>query len=127
MLRTDRLPIEPPARQKVGIRVEAIGLNRADVMFRRNAYIEKPVLPSCLGFEVVGRVTALGTWHLALGAGVQGFQVGQRVNVVPGAPLWAHLTCADWVNVPVARAARCGYCSGHPPTRHHRYSRRTQP
>ena len=59
--------------------VFAIGLNRADVMFRRNSYIEKPVLPSRLGFEAVGEVTALG-------AGVVGFSLGQRVNVVPGAP-----------------------------------------
>ncbi len=96
VLRIDQLPAEPPAPDEVGIQVHAIGLNRADVMFRRNTYIEKPVLPSRLGFEAVGRVTALG-------AGVQGFQVGQRVSVVPGAPLGAHGTCGDWVNVPATR------------------------
>lgn len=99
-LRIDRLPVESPPRGEVGIQVQAIGLNRADVMFRCNTYIEKPVLPSRLGFEAVGRITALG-------AGVQGFQIGQRVNVVPGAPLGAHGTCADWVNVPAARVLPC--------------------
>ncbi|MDO5613638.1 MAG: alcohol dehydrogenase catalytic domain-containing protein [Paracoccus sp. (in: a-proteobacteria)] len=69
VLRIDRLPAQPPAPGEVGIEVQAIGLNRADVMFRRNTYIEKPVLPSRLGFEAVGRVTALG-------AGVSRFQVG---------------------------------------------------
>lgn len=88
MLRIDRMPVEPPREGEVGIRVEAIGLNRADAMFRRNTYLEKPVLPSRLGFEAVGEVTALGQ-------GVDGIHIGQRVNVVPGAPLAAHGVCAD--------------------------------
>lgn len=100
VLRIDQLSVEPPAPDEVGIQVLAIGLNRADVMFRRNTYIEKPMLPSRLGFEAVGRVTALG-------AGVHGFQVGQRVSVIPGAPLGAHGTCADWVNVPAAHVLPC--------------------
>lgn len=100
VLRIDRLPAEPPAPGEIGIRVHAVGLNRADVMFRRNTYIEKPVLPSRLGFEAVGRVTALG-------GGIEGFAIGQRVTVVPGAPLGAHGTCADWVNVPAARVLPC--------------------
>lgn len=96
VLRIDRMPVEPPREGEVGIRVEAIGLNRADAMFRRNTYLKKPVLPSRLGFEAVGEVTALGQ-------GVDGIHIGQRVNVVPGAPLAAHGVCADWVNVPAAR------------------------
>lgn len=100
VLRIDRMPALPPGPGEVGIQVHAIGLNRADVMFRRNTYIEKPALPSRLGFEAVGTVTALG-------AGVDGCSIGQRVNVVPGAPLGAHGTCADWVNVPAARVISC--------------------
>lgn len=100
VLRIDRIPVLPPSPGEVGIQVHAIGLNRADVMFRRNTYIEKPVLPSRLGFEAVGTVTALGE-------GVEGFCIGQRVSVVPGAPLGAHGVCADWVNVPVARVISC--------------------
>lgn len=100
VLRIDHLPILPPDPGEVGVRVSAIGLNRADVMFRRNTYIEKPVLPSRLGFEAVGRVTALGT-------GVEGFHIGQRVNVVPGAALGVHGVCADWVNIPASRILPC--------------------
>ncbi len=43
----------------------------------------------------------------ALGEGVGGFQIGDRVCVVPGAPLGAHGTCADWVNVPASRVLPC--------------------
>lgn len=100
VLRIDRLKVEPPAPGEVGIRVHAIGMNRADVMFRRNTYIEKPVLPSRLGFEAVGRVTALST-------GVEGLRIGDRVNVVPGASLGRHGVCADWVNVPASRVVPC--------------------
>lgn len=100
VLRIDRMPPEPPGLGEVGIRVHAIGLNRADVMFRRNTYIEKPVLPSRLGFEAVGTVTGLG-------AGVDEFRIGQRVSVVPGAPLGAHGVCADWANVPASSILPC--------------------
>ncbi|SEN18781.1 NADPH:quinone reductase [Paracoccus alcaliphilus] len=100
VLRIDHIPAAPPGPGEIGIRVAAIGLNRADVMFRRNTYIEKPVLPSRLGFEAAGRVSAIG-------AGVEGFHIGQRVSVVPGAPLGAHGTCADWVNVPASRILPC--------------------
>lgn len=96
VLRIDHLPVAPPQPGEIGVQVLAVGLNRADVMFRRNTYIEKPVLPSRLGFEAVGRVTALG-------AGTKGFRVGQRVNIIPGAPLGSHGVCADWVNVPENR------------------------
>ena len=42
---------------EVLIRVEAFGLNFADVMARRGLYNDAPPLPSVLGYDVVGRVT----------------------------------------------------------------------
>lgn len=100
VLHIDHIPVEAPGPGEIGIQVSAIGLNRADVMFRRNNYIEKAELPSRLGFEASGRVTGLGE-------GVGGFQSGDRVCVVPGAPLGVHGTCADWVNVPASRVLPC--------------------
>lgn len=39
--------------------------------------------------------------------GPGGVRPGQRVNIIPGAPLAAHGVCADWVNVPVSRILPC--------------------
>ena len=44
----------------VRVEVKAIGLNRADVMFRRGTYIEKAELPSRLGYEASGLVDETG-------------------------------------------------------------------
>ena len=47
----------------------AIGLNRAEVMFREGKYPEKPVFPSRIDYEASGTIDAVG-------AGVAGFAVG---------------------------------------------------
>lgn len=71
--------VEPgePGPGEVLLRVEAIGLNRAEVLFRRDQYIE-PVkrLPARLGTEAAGVIEAVGP-------GVTGFAPGQAVSVVP--------------------------------------------
>jgi NADPH:quinone reductase-like Zn-dependent oxidoreductase len=48
------------AHDEVRIEVEAFGLNYADVMARNNMYREAPPIPSVLGYEVVGKVIAVG-------------------------------------------------------------------
>ncbi|MCY7420999.1 MAG: zinc-binding dehydrogenase [Chitinophagaceae bacterium] len=54
------------------IKVEAFGLNFADVMARRGMYKEAPPLPCLLGYDVAGTIEQLGD-------GVTGFSVGDRV------------------------------------------------
>lgn len=46
---------------EVKIEVEAFGLNYADVMARNKMYREAPPLPCVLGYEVVGKITAVGS------------------------------------------------------------------
>jgi NADPH2:quinone reductase len=46
--------------REVGIRVEAFGLNYADVMARNGLYRESPPLPCVLGYEVVGKIENIG-------------------------------------------------------------------
>lgn len=76
VLKIEEHPVVEPAEGEVRIKVEAIGLNRAEVMFRRGHYLEQPQLPSRLGYEAAGTIEALG-------ADVEGFQVGDRVSTIP--------------------------------------------
>jgi NADPH:quinone reductase-like Zn-dependent oxidoreductase len=61
---------------QVRIRVKAIGLNRADSMWRHNQYIEPVKFPARLGYEAVGTVDSVGR-------DVTTIAVGDEVNVIP--------------------------------------------
>jgi NADPH:quinone reductase-like Zn-dependent oxidoreductase len=62
---------------EVRIRVDAIGLNRAESNFRSGTYVYASHLPgSGLGYEAAGVVEAIGE-------GVNGFVVGDAVSAVP--------------------------------------------
>src|SRR6188508_758197 len=66
------LPDPVPGAGQLAVDVEAIGCNFADVLICRGKYQLKPELPFAPGSEVAGRVRALGP-------GVSGFALGQRV------------------------------------------------
>jgi len=65
-----------PAPHEVRIKVKAIGLNRADVMWRNDAYIEPVKFPAGLGYEVAGIIDAVGK-------DVTGLAVGDAVSTIP--------------------------------------------
>jgi NADPH:quinone reductase-like Zn-dependent oxidoreductase len=75
-LRTEELDVGAPGNGEVRIRVEAIGLNRAEAMFRAGGYLPASKFPSLIGYEGVGIVEALGS-------DVRGFSPGDRVCVLP--------------------------------------------
>ena len=77
VLQIEDLPLEQPGEGEIRLKVEAIGLNRAEVMFRAGQYLEDPELPSRLGYEAAGIVDALGP-------GTSGLQIGDRVSTIPG-------------------------------------------
>ncbi len=83
----------PPGQGEIQIRVHALGLNRAEAMFRRGQYLEEPKLPARLGYEAAGTVAAIGP-------GVQGFQVGDAVSTIPSFSLNAYGLYADLANAP---------------------------
>jgi NADPH:quinone reductase-like Zn-dependent oxidoreductase len=60
VLKIQEEPIPEPGKGEVLLKVKAIGLNRAEVMFRSGQYLESPVLPSKLGYETAGVVAAIG-------------------------------------------------------------------
>ncbi|MFI6517932.1 zinc-dependent alcohol dehydrogenase family protein [Spirillospora sp. NPDC050679] len=77
VLRLEDLEPGEPGPGEVRIRVEAIGLNRAEALFRSGRYIV-PVerFPAGLGNEAAGVVEAVGP-------GVADFEKGQAVSVIP--------------------------------------------
>ncbi|MFD0539581.1 zinc-dependent alcohol dehydrogenase family protein [Actinomadura luteofluorescens] len=78
VMRLEDVEVGDPGPGELRIRVEAIGLNRAEVLFRTGNYIE-PVkaFPARLGTEAAGVVEAVGE-------GVTAFLPGQPVSTVPG-------------------------------------------
>ncbi len=76
VLQIEDLPLEEPGEGEVRLKVEAIGLNRAEVMFRQGQYLEDPELPSRLGYEAAGIVDVVGP-------GVGDIQIGDRVSTIP--------------------------------------------
>lgn len=71
-LRLVQVPMPLPGRGQVLIAVEASGVAYADVLMRRGIYPETPSLPFTPGYDLVGRVIAVGT-------DVQGLGEGDRV------------------------------------------------
>ena len=76
VLQIDDLAVGDPGPGEVRIKVEAVGLNRAEAMYRAGRYPQKPQLPSLIGYEGVGTIEAVGP-------GVAGFKEGDRVCVLP--------------------------------------------
>lgn len=66
------LPREAPSAGELRVRVRATGVGYTDVIMRRGYYPYRPAFPFVPGYEVVGVVDAVG-------AGVEGFAVGDRV------------------------------------------------
>ncbi|MFG1681115.1 zinc-dependent alcohol dehydrogenase family protein [Nonomuraea sp. NPDC049269] len=77
VMRLEDLETGDPGPGEVRIRVDAIGVNRAEALFRSDRYIE-PVkrFPGRLGSEAAGVVEAVGPE-------VTGFEEGQAVSTVP--------------------------------------------
>src|ERR1700722_20439768 len=66
------LPIETPGPGQLRVRVRAAGVGATDLNVLSGHYAFAPKIPFVPGYEVAGVVDAVG-------AGVSGFEVGQRV------------------------------------------------
>lgn len=87
--------LPPPAVGEVQIEQSAIGVNFIDIYHRKGIIAAELPLPSGLGMEGVGTVTAVGV-------GVTGFSVGDRIAYA-GGPLAGYATHR---NLPVSRALK---------------------
>ena len=78
VLKIEDVAVPDPGSQEVRLRIKAIGLNRSEVLTRSGRSASKPTLPAQLGLEAAGEIEAIGS-------GVEGFAVGDRVAIIPGA------------------------------------------
>ncbi len=60
VLQVKEAPDPTPAAGELRIRVEAAGINFADIMARMGTYPDLPGIPIVVGYEVAGRVDAVG-------------------------------------------------------------------
>ena len=92
VLQLEDIEIAPPGRGEIRLRQTAIAVNFRDVLLRRGGHAVA-ALPSGIGIESAGIVDAVGP-------GVEGFSIGDRVACVVG-PDGAY---AEARNIPAARA-----------------------
>lgn len=82
-----------PEEGEVRIQVKAIGLNRAEVMFRNGIYPEKAVFPSRIGYEASGIVDKVG-------ACAEGFSPGDHVSSIPAFSMSQYGVYGNYAIVP---------------------------
>jgi NADPH:quinone reductase-like Zn-dependent oxidoreductase len=95
VLQIEDIEVGDPGPGEIKIRVEAIGLNRAEAMFRSGTYLEEPRLPARLGYEASGVVDLLGP-------GVAGLRPGDAVSVIPAFSLNQYGVYAEEAIVPAS-------------------------
>jgi len=76
VLKVESTPPEDPGKGEIRLRVSAIGLNRAEVMFREGQYLETPEPPCRIGYEASGIIEAVGP-------GNDNLKVGDVVSTIP--------------------------------------------
>src|SRR5437868_13766172 len=99
VLRIEEVEVPPPGKGEVQIRIRAVGLNRAEVMFRAGQYISTPKFPSRLGYEAAGTIAAIGE-------GVKGFKLGDAVSVIPGSDMNDYGFYGELANAPANLVAQ---------------------
>ncbi len=91
--------IPEPKKSEVRIRVKALGLNRAESMFRSGHYIENPHLPARLGYEAAGVIESVGP-------GITGLKIGDVVSVIPSFSLNEYGMYGELVIAPAAAVVK---------------------
>ena len=99
VLKLEDLPLAEPGKGEVRMKVEAIGLNRAEIMLRKGQYLETPQLPSRLGYEAAGVIDAVGP-------DVTGLRIGDRVSTIPSFPMSQYGVYGESAIVPAYAAAK---------------------
>ena len=99
VLKIEEEYVQNPIEDEITIKVNAIGLNRAEVMFREGQYLESPIFPSRLGYEVSGTIEAVG-------AQVKSFKVGDKVSTIPAFSIGKYGVYGEFATVPEHAVAK---------------------
>src|SRR3984957_7471560 len=83
-----------PGPGEVRINVKAIGVNRAESMWRNDKYVEPVKFPAGLGYEAAGVVDAVGK-------DVTDFATGDTVSTIPAFSLNQYFTYGEVILAPV--------------------------
>ncbi len=94
-LKLEDVPSRAPGEGEVKLRVQAVGLNRAEDLYMRGFYMEIPELPSRIGYEAAGVVEAVGP-------GVDSSWVGKPVATIPGFSMSKNGVLGEEAIVPAA-------------------------
>ncbi len=92
VLKVREAPDPTPGPAEVRIRVEASGVNFADLMARMGLYPDAPKIPCVVGYEVAGVVDAIGQ-------GVTGFYPGDAVLSMTNFGGYSDVVCVPAVQV----------------------------
>lgn len=87
-LRAVEREIHGPAAGQLLVQLEATGVSFAEVQMRRGRYPGQPAFPFVPGYDLVGTVVAVG-------GGVAGFSIGDRIAAMTLVGAWAELCAVD--------------------------------
>lgn len=99
VLKLEEIPVVEPGPDEIRLNVKALGLNRAESMFRRGQYLEQPQFPARIGYEASGIVEAVG-------AKVRDFAVGDAVSTVPAFSMNQYGVYGEVATVPAAAVVK---------------------
>ena len=71
------IPRQQPQHGQVEVKIEACGLNFADLLMQKNQYQDTPRLPFTMGLELSGKITSIGP-------NTKSPEIGTRVTVFSG-------------------------------------------
>src|SRR6267142_2872140 len=87
------MEVPAPGPREVRIKVKAIGINRADSMWRNDKYTEPVKFPAGLGYEAAGIVDAVGK-------DVAGLAAGDAVSTIPAFSLNKYFSYGEVILAP---------------------------